>query len=167
MILTLSMYFMGRDMTHAAELTDEIRANAAEWVRRNNLLYEAMARDGVGPAIDQVTRTPIASGWRPRAINDRTSNAALRSTHLIGRGGDHQDHRDRRLARWCLAHLKICEQIGLWIEDPRWTAGRTGEDPWLHTQTIAPRSGRRVFVPNDQPPQSGPLAPWVPTGGAP
>ena len=32
------------------------------------------------------------------------------------------------------------------MEDPRWTP------TWLHVQTIPPKSGRVVFIPNSSPP---------------
>lgn len=160
MLLTVEMYLMGRERSHASEFTPVLLGNAREWVRRNNLLLARMAQDGVAPATDQVTGTAMASGWRPPGVNARTANAGKASTHITCEGGDLQDHLDRRLARWCLAHLDVLEQLELWIEDPRWTAGRTGTDPWLHTQTRAPRSGRRVYVPNLDPPQCAPLPPW-------
>jgi len=85
-------------------------------------------------------------------VNARTANAAKASTHLTGQGCDLQDHLDRRLAVWCLRNLYALESIGLWMEDPRWTGGTGNKDPWLHVQTRAPGSGRRVFAPSSAPP---------------
>ena len=147
--MTLNDYWMGRDKSHARELTESIRRNAAVTVERVNLLLQVCA---ITPGIDQITGTHVASGWRPLGINTSTANAATRSTHLTGEGCDVQDHVDRRLARWCIANLHELEAIGLWIECPRYTGGRNNRDPWLHVQTRAPRSGRRVFLPSTAPP---------------
>lgn len=157
MTITLADYFMGRDVSHAAELTDAVRANAVETVRRVNLVLVAAAADGVEPGRDQVTQTPVASGWRPKGINARTSNAAARSTHLTAEGCDIQDSRNRALARWCIKHEAVLVEVGLWCEDFRWTAGKNLDDPWVHFQTRAPKSGNRIFVPSSAPPQAAPL----------
>ena len=147
-MITLAHYWMGRDRSHAAELTDAIRRNAAITVERVNWLLMVST---LTPAIDQITGTHVASGWRPAAVNARTANAASASTHMTGEGCDLQDHPDRRLARWAVSHIDDLARIGLWIEDPRFTGGRTNNDPWLHVQTRAPRSGRRVYVPSTAP----------------
>jgi hypothetical protein len=141
-VITLTDYFMGRDRTHASELTDEIRGNAALTVARVNLLLAAADEDLVEPGIDEVTGTPVASGWRPAGINARTQNAATGSKHLDGRGCDLQDTPERRFARWCLRNLAKLEEIGLWMEDPQWTPD------WVHLQTVPPGSGLRVYRPS-------------------
>lgn len=149
---------MGRDKTHAAELTDEIRRNAATTVALvNELLAEAEA-DGVIPGTDSATGTPVASGWRPAGINARTANAAKKSTHMFGLAVDLQDIPPvRPLARWCLKNQVVLERLGLWMERPQWTAGTNGRDPWVHLQTVPPGSGRRVYIPSSATPQADPL----------
>lgn len=151
--ISLRHYLMGRDVSHALDLTPEIIEDAAETVGVvNELLAEAEA-DGIEPAIDELTGTHVASGWRPPAINDRTANAAKgTSTHLTALGVDLEDHDDRRLARWCIANLWQLEKLGLFMEDPRFTGGRVNSDPWCHLQRRAPSSRRRVFVPSSAPP---------------
>jgi hypothetical protein len=107
-----------------------------------NRALELAAADGVEPGIDEKTGNYVASGWRPQAINERTSNAAQLSTHLIGEACDLQDTPQRDLARWALRNLDRLEQIGLWMEDPRWTPD------WVHWQTRPPHSGLRVYRPS-------------------
>lgn len=141
-MITIEDYFMGRDRTHAAELTDEIRANAALTVARVNLLLADAAEELIEPGTDEVTGTPVASGWRPAGINARTQNAAAGSKHLTAQACDLQDTADRRLARWCLRNLEELERIGLWMEDPQWTPD------WVHLSTVPPRSGKRVYRPS-------------------
>jgi hypothetical protein len=108
-----------------------------------------MAEEGIEPAIDRFTLTPVASGWRPRGVNARTANAAEFSSHITGEGIDVQDHADRRIARWCLRSIVRLTEIGIWCEDFRWTGGL---DPWVHWQSKPPRSGRRFYIPNGNPP---------------
>jgi len=149
-LITLADYLMGRDAAHA--LSSAVRQNALVTVGRLNALLERAERDGVAPGRDEVTGTPIASGWRPAVINDRTANAAKNSAHITGEGADLQDTPGRALARWCVAHtapachkLSMIDElgvVGLWLEDPRWTPD------WVHLQTRPPISARRVFIPS-------------------
>lgn len=134
-MITIEDYWMGRDKTYSVELTDEIRKNAAVTVARANDLLE---RAGLGE-LDYV-----ASGWRPKSINDFTANAGKGSRHLTGQAIDIGDP-DRRLARWCATHYPILEELGLWLEHPGWTPS------WVHLQTIPPASGKRCYIPSNSP----------------
>ena len=149
---------MGRDKTHADELTESIRANAQETVDRVNGLMKLWAEDhgyGVMNAIE------VSSGWRPLSVNLSTPNAALSSKHMTGEAVDLKDDKDRSFARWCLRNtVPLCHQegradllqeIGLWMEQPQWTP------TWVHLQTVPPHSGRRVFVPSENPPLAAAL----------
>lgn len=152
-MITVEKFFMGRDKSHAAELTDEIHANALETVDRVNGLLKFAKEDGLN--IDEV-----ASGWRPKAINAATPNAAPTSKHMTGEACDLED-KDREFARWCLRNTTplcyqngkpdLLQEIGLWMENPMWTKS------WTHLQTVAPHSGRRVFVPSENPPLAAAL----------
>lgn len=141
-MITQTDYFMGREVTHPEECTDEIRDNAALTVSRVNLLLEEADLDLVEPGIDEVTGTPVASGWRPRGINARTQNSATGSKHITAQACDLQDTPERRLASWCLRNLAALERIGLWMEDPQWCP------TWIHLQTVPPGSGLRVYRPS-------------------
>lgn len=144
-MITLANYWMGRDTAYAAALTPAIEANAALLLSRVNLLLEWADEGGVRPAIDARTGTPVASGWRPPAVNDRTANAGASSKHRTAEGVDLRDHPAREFARWCLRNVDALEEIGLWMEDPRWTP------TWVHLQCRPPGSGRRVYVPSAAP----------------
>lgn len=135
-MITVEAYFMGRDLTHSEELTEEIMANAQRTVERvNDLLRRANRSD-----IDTVR-----SGWRPKAVNDSTANAATGSRHLTGHAVDLPDN-DRTLATWIADNLDELEAVGLWAEDFRWTP------TWVHVQTVPPRSGKLVYVPSSSKP---------------
>jgi len=144
-MIEIKDYWMGRDVRFAAELTPEIETNAAETIRRVNLLLDRAALDGVYPGIDPRTGTEVSSGWRPAAINEHTKNAASGSKHLTARAEDVRDTQQRSLARWCVSHQDVLAEIGLWIEDPQWCP------TWVHFQTVPPGSGLRVYVPSTAP----------------
>src|SRR3990167_8931000 len=134
-MITLRTYWMGRDATHAEELTDEINRNARITVDKANELLERAGRSD----IDQV-----ASGWRPASVNDATQNAARSSRHLTAEAVDLPDT-DRILAGWCVDNLDSLKEIGLWMEDPRWTP------TWVHLQVVPPKSGKLVYIPSSAP----------------
>ena len=104
-MITVEQYFMGRDKEYAGDCTDLITANAHYTVEAVNTLLAIAKKDGIEPGIDQVTGNHVSSGWRSPTVNDRTCNAAKGSAHLSGEACDLQDHKDRRLARWCLRNL--------------------------------------------------------------
>lgn len=144
-MITLEKYWMGRDKTHAADLTDQIRSNANATIRTVNQALK-MFEDETGLICDK-----CASGWRPPSINDATANAAKNSKHETALAMDVRDVAGRAFAGWCLCNLKKLEAIGLWMEDPRWTP------TWVHLQIVPPGSGRRVYIPSIKPPLCAPL----------
>lgn len=127
--LKLADYYMGRDRLHRGELTRELRANARETLRRVNGL---LRRAGM--------MRKVTSGWRPAAINAAVPGAAKGSKHVSCLAVDLED-RDGALDAWCMTHLEVLEELGLWLEHPAATAG------WCHLQIEPPRSGSRVFNP--------------------
>jgi hypothetical protein len=137
-VITLGEYYMGRESAYSEDFTLEIARNAANLLAAVNTLLKCAEDDGV-------TAMGVASGWRPRRVNDLTSHAAARSAHLTGQAVDLRDHADRQLARWCLRNLDMLEKLALWMEDPRFTP------TWTHLQSIAPGSGKRVFIPSNGP----------------
>lgn len=146
--ITAEDYFMGRDKTHEHELTDELKAHAAETVKRVNLLLERANMAEAFATIDLVTHTVVGSGWRPLGVNATTSNSAKNSPHITCEACDIRDTGKRELARWACTPegRKALEEIGLWCERPQWTPF------WLHVQTRPPKSGHRFFIPSSAPP---------------
>jgi hypothetical protein len=72
---------------------------------------------------------------------------AVHSKHIAGAAADIADP-DGLLADWCLSNPKALEAIGLWVEHPDYTFSETDERKrWVHCQMMAPKSGRRIFVP--------------------
>ncbi len=139
-MLRESDYWMGRDEKYPEELTGEIEANAAELLGRVNNLLAALGW----------ADPDVRSGWRPHAINDATSNAAAHSKHLTGQAIDLADP-DRSLARAIKLEPDVLVQFGLFAEDFRWTPS------WVHLQSVPPKSGRRIYVPNNAPALAPPV----------
>lgn len=150
MLLTLDQYFQ----LHGRPAEPALIANATQLLSKVNRLLSLAKRNLVEPGLDQVSKTAIASGYRPAGANAATANAATASTHLTCEGIDLQDIiGTRALAVWCIKNLRHLEACELWMEDPRWTAGRVNTDPWVHMQGKPPRSGKRVYVPSTAPAQ--------------
>jgi len=145
-MISLDDYWMGREDEHATDLTEEVRGNAILLLERVNRLLASAAQEQIEPGIDARTGTVVASGWRPKAVNDGTASSGKTSRHIVGLAVDLRDYPpERSLARWCLRNQRLLDEIGLWMEDPRWTPS------WVHLQSVPPGSGRRVYVPSTAP----------------
>jgi len=136
-MITLSEFYMGRDKAFASELTEEIRTNAAETVRRINAFLDLFYTHN-----PKAYKRTVNSGWRPPAVNARTKKAAKKSKHMMCLACDLSDD-DELLDKWCMSAngRKAMETIGLWLEHPSATPR------WCHLQTVPPNSGNRVFYP--------------------
>lgn len=136
-MLTLKQYFMGRDATYSDQLTDTVYANAAITVQKANRVLALFYA-----AHPNAAKRGVNSGWRPPAVNAGVKNAAPKSLHMRAMAIDVSDD-DEALDRWCmtLAGRKAMTDAGLWLEHPSATPR------WCHWQTVAPRSGNRVFYP--------------------
>lgn len=119
-------YLMGRDK--AAPLTTAMRTNMEKLLIALNLI-----RDLYGKPLK------VSSGYRPPGINAVTANASKTSCHLTCEACDFEDT-DRKLVQWCLRNMDLLERAGLYMESPINTPS------WVHLQTRAPRSGKRVFL---------------------
>lgn len=136
-MIELTQYWMGRDRTHSKDLTDEIRANAAETVKRANRLIAIYQK-----ATGDVRPRGVNSGWRPAAVNAAIPGAAKKSNHMLGRALDISDA-SKTMKAWLMTPtgqqtLVECE---LWMEHPDATPA------WVHVQIVPPASNRRVFMP--------------------
>ena len=138
-MISLHDYWKGRDSTYFEELTDEIRSNAEVTVAKANEFLSAAQRSDI---------RSVNSGWRPKSVNDATSNAAKGSKHLLALAVDLPDA-DGTLAEWMMDNVDELKALGLWAEHPGWTVG------WVHLQTVPPgnppRPQVRVFIPSSAP----------------
>ena len=126
-MITRDDYFKGRDLTYDNDYTDAIEQNSIVTIRAANQLLIAFGQD-----------RGVNSGWRPPAINALTAHASPTSLHMTGQAIDIEDETGE-LDAWCMAHQKVLEALGLWLEHP------VDTPRWCHVQTIAQHSGNRVF----------------------
>lgn len=130
MTITKSELLDNRDKTFASEYTEDISDNLDALLIPMNEVRKIYGKP-----------MTISSGWRPRSINGMTMNAAPNSAHMTGEACDVKDI-DGKLRDWCLANLGLLKQLGLYIEDFRFTP------TWVHFSTRKPASGKRIFVPS-------------------
>lgn len=146
--ITLTDYF-GPYADHA-DITDTVGENAIELVRRANALLDLMVADGCTPLRNPSTGTFISGqqngGFRPQS----SPVGAAKSKHKTGHALDLYDPY-RELARWAINHPAEMKDLGLYIEDPRWTPA------WLHIQSVPPGNppnpAKLVFIPDNSPPK--------------
>ena len=136
-MIELAQYWMGRDRVYPTDLTDEIRANAAETVKRANRLIAIYQK-----ATGDVRPRGVNSGWRPAAVNAATPGAAKKSNHMLGRALDIGDA-SKTMKAWLMtpAGQQALVECELWMEHPNATPA------WVHVQIVPPASNRRVFMP--------------------
>lgn len=136
-ILTSSGHWNERPVEYPP--TDEMVTSATALASAVNAVLIAFGQD----------RT-VNSGYRPAPINVAAGGM---------RGDAHEtcqavdlDDKPRDLARWCLDNVATLVELGLYMEDPRWTP------TWVHLQLRPVPSGHHVFIPSEAPPLVG----WPP-----
>lgn len=115
------------------DLPSESQSNLATLVERLNLFFANYS----GPIV-------VSSGYRDPSRN-ATIGGATKSHHMTCAAIDLADS-SGKVWQYCLDNLSKAKSIGLWFEDRRWTPS------WTHCQIVAPKSGKRIFVPNAKPP---------------
>lgn len=123
---------MDRDKSFPKEYTQEVSDNLDKLLIAINVIRTAYAKP-----------MRVTSGWRPSSVNGGVGGAK-RSNHMLGLAVDIADP-DGTLAKWLLNNLVVVQKAGLYLEDFRWTKG------WVHFQLVAPKSGRRIFIPSTAP----------------
>ena len=136
------------------DVTLEVENNAQALLDRVNVLIDRMDLDGVPIIENPITRSLVSGtqngGFRPQAC----PIGAARSKHKTGNGVDVYDPQ-RALATWAVNNLDVLQELGLYIEDPRWTP------TWLHLQDLPPGNppnpARTVFIPDASRPKAAAL----------
>jgi uncharacterized protein YcbK (DUF882 family) len=129
-MITKDELLKGRDKQYPKDYTKEVSDN----LDKSLILFNKIRIAYGMPMI-------ITSGWRPSAINGSTPGAAAHSKHVLGMAMDVSDP-DGKLWKWVLQNLDLMQQLGIYMEDRRWTKG------WVHFGVGAPASGKRIFIPN-------------------
>ena len=123
-MITAEEILMGRDEQYP--LDEQQKANLLDLLPRLNFLRARYGKPMV-----------VSSGYRPLPINKKVGGAK-NSAHVACQAVDFFDHTGE-LAQWCKEHLDLLNQLGLYMEDPRYTVG------WLHLQARPTR--RNPFAP--------------------
>jgi hypothetical protein len=114
--------------------------NANALLQRANALMLLAQADGVDFPTNPKTQSQISGqtfgGFRPQNCPQGAPN----SNHKDGKGVDLYDPANE-IDAWCLGNLDKLEQCEIWIESP------TKTNTWSHWQSVAPRSGNRVYMP--------------------
>jgi hypothetical protein len=120
--------------------TSERKQNAIGLLSAVWKLMSLAMSDGIEFPINPVTHSSVSGqtlgGFRPQA----SPVGAPKSNHKQGLAVDLYDPHDL-IDAWCMSHLDVLEQCGIWLESPTATPG------WSHWQCVPPKSGRRVFLP--------------------
>jgi hypothetical protein len=133
-LITLTEYWQDRQETYADEWTFEVKQNAADLLTRVNMLLREL----------KVTSTRIASGWRPREINQRIGGAP-RSYHITGQAVDLRDNDAQDFSQIVISNKHLLHRYQLWMENPSFTRGNTN---WVHLDIgTRPEKDLRVFNP--------------------
>lgn len=82
----------------------------------------------------------ITSGLRSEEDQKRINPKAPKSKHLTGQAADISDI-DGKFWEWCQNNMDLMINLNVYFEDTRYTKG------WVHCQVVAPKSGKRVFIP--------------------
>lgn len=104
------------------------------------ILFERMNEVRQAWGKPMIVTSGLRSDEKQAELIAQGKSRAIHSKHLAGAACDILD-RDGELAEWCLANEDVLRRIGLWCEHPDYTKG------WVHFQIMAPKSGRRFFIP--------------------
>ena len=118
---------------HSYSTTPDIDANLA-------ILLDKMNQVRTAYNIPMTVDSGLRSQAQQDALIAAGKSNASKSKHLTGQAVDIADS-TRVLKDWVIANMELMETIGLWFEDFDHTP------TWVHFQTVAPLSGKRVFIP--------------------
>ena len=140
-MISIKGYF-GKYEGHA-DITPARYANAQRLVAKANTLMAAMMADGVEFPDNPATKCQIAGsgngGFRPQDC----AIGAPGSAHKMGLAVDIFD-KDGKIDQWlndAVGAREVYEDLGLYFEALSSTIG------WCHCSLVAPKSGRRFFIP--------------------
>lgn len=131
--ITKENLLMERDKQYPQDYTEEISQNLDKLLIIINKIQDAYGK-----------KFKINSGWRPPSINENTPGAAAKSRHMIGLAVDIADT-DGAIMNWVLNNLALMKELGVYLEDWRWTP------TWTHFQIVPPKSGNRILIPSTAP----------------
>jgi hypothetical protein len=136
-LITREKYLKGRDKAYSKEWTQGLLNTTDITISKINDFLKDIGVDW---------DVQVSSGWRPAAINQATSGAALSSNHIKCLAVDIVDLAPFPLMKLILANLDKAAKHDMYFEDFNYTPS------WVHIQIIKPKSGKRIYIPNSNPP---------------
>lgn len=124
-------------------LEEALNAGVHKWKESEIDLITKRNLQDLIQKINSLGYTPpmrASSCLRSIADQKRINPKAMGSSHLYGAAIDIADPKGE-LKAWILKNPTVLTYAGLWMEDPKYTKG------WVHLQTYAPKSGKRIFIP--------------------
>lgn len=118
---------------HGYPVNDVVEKNLKTLLERMNELRAAYEKP-------MVVTSGLRSDEKQAELIAQGKSKATASKHLAGAACDILD-RAGKLGVWCLNNEDVLRRIGLWCEHPDYTKG------WVHFQIMAPKSGKRFFIP--------------------
>lgn len=135
-LITIDQYAMGRDKLYPDEWTKEVQENAKKLLDKVNAFLIELG----------IEKVSVSSGFRPAAINNKVTNAAKKSYHMLGMAVDILDNKNQDLAKLVANNPILLKKYELWMEDLNSTKGKNTN--WVHLD-IGSRTDRpsRIFKP--------------------
>lgn len=118
---------------HGYDTNPTIDANLKILHERMNEIRQAWGKP-------MIVTSGLRSDEKQALLIAQGKSKATASKHLAGAACDIADPTGE-LGEWCLNNEDILRRVGLWCEHPEYTPG------WVHFQIMAPRSGKRFFIP--------------------
>jgi uncharacterized protein YcbK (DUF882 family) len=78
--------------------------------------------------------------YKKKGITDE-KKIPMKSHHLYGEAVDLAGPNVKAFKKWLLENEELLEEQGLYFEDFKYTKN------WVHIQIVAPKSGKRFFIP--------------------
>jgi hypothetical protein len=129
--LGLKEYYGQYGATHRELISTEYAQNSLTLISRVNRFLTSFGE-----------YRRILYGWRPE---DTIIHPAYPEAKRISKHGSMQAidlcDPEADLDQFVMDNQKLLESCGLWAEHPATTKG------WCHLQSVAPKSGRRIFYP--------------------
>lgn len=140
--ISVDEYLM--DRAKLEDLSSEIVGNINTLIPRINQLLEKFGQkkdvnSGLRLLLNHLeTYKKINEDRKAKGLSEIP--VPMGSKHLVGAAIDLED-KDRTLTQFCMDHLDLLQDLGLWMENPSYCS------TWVHLQIFPPKSGNRVFNP--------------------
>lgn len=141
-VISLDLYYTDfitkkdRRLQYPNDFTPDLQQNAIKLLAQVNALLTDLG----------IKSADVTSGWRPHSINNKTTNAAKKSAHMICLAVDILDNKTQDLAKLIMSRPDLLKKYNLWLENPDFTRGINTN--WAHLDLMS-RQDRpiRVFNP--------------------